>query len=118
MASNNCPENLRSPHEDALSAECGAEELEALESDVKQMAQKILEYRETLPDRLKSTLASILAAQRPLVPVVPDPGSSQTTNPGAFPGLLFRLFVLGGFLGFWVFLNLNICIPLQKFLGQ
>ncbi|PQM35352.1 uncharacterized protein Pyn_37287 [Prunus yedoensis var. nudiflora] len=41
------------------------EELEVLECEVKEMAEKILEYRATLPDQLKNTFASILAAQKP-----------------------------------------------------
>ncbi|KAK7340227.1 hypothetical protein VNO77_20925 [Canavalia gladiata] len=43
-------------------------ELERLESDVKQMAHKILEYRATLPDQLNTTLRSILDAHRPFIP--------------------------------------------------
>ncbi|KAI4355060.1 hypothetical protein L6164_003873 [Bauhinia variegata] len=75
MASNSNMET----HEEARRSGCGPgedpcpEELEALESDVKQMAQKILKDRETLPDQLKTTLASVLAAQRPLVLEVSDP---------------------------------------------
>ncbi|KAJ4726940.1 Eukaryotic translation initiation factor 3 subunit C like [Melia azedarach] len=67
-------------------AECGSgeseaeeEELEKLESDVKQMAQKILEYRAALPDQLKNTFASILSAQRPVFP-----GSESWLEPGLF----------------------------------
>ncbi|KAI4328782.1 hypothetical protein L6164_021112 [Bauhinia variegata] len=65
-------------HEATRSSECVPggdpcpEELEILESDLKQMAQKILNYRETLPDQIKAILASVLAAQRPLVSEVPD----------------------------------------------
>ncbi|BAT83671.1 uncharacterized protein LOC124844461 [Vigna umbellata] len=44
-------------------------EVEKLESDLKQMAQKILEYRTTLPDQLSSTLRSILDAHRPYLPL-------------------------------------------------
>lgn len=44
-------------------------EVEKLESDLKQMAQKILEYRTTLPDELSSTLRSILDAHRPYLPL-------------------------------------------------
>ncbi|CAJ1817829.1 unnamed protein product [Sphenostylis stenocarpa] len=43
-------------------------EVEKLESDLKQMAQKILEYRTTLPDQLSSALRSILDAHRPYLP--------------------------------------------------
>uniref|UniRef100_A0A2N9FIR8 Uncharacterized protein n=1 Tax=Fagus sylvatica TaxID=28930 RepID=A0A2N9FIR8_FAGSY len=53
------------------------DEVEKLESDVKQMAQKLLEYRTTLPDQLRSILTSVLTAQRP---VFPDP--SEPPNPG------------------------------------
>ncbi|NP_001235702.1 uncharacterized protein LOC100526900 [Glycine max] len=48
-------------------------ELERLESDLKQMAHKILDYRTTLPDQLNSTLRSILDAQRPFL----SPGASE-----------------------------------------
>ncbi|KAI3800523.1 hypothetical protein L1987_28614 [Smallanthus sonchifolius] len=37
-----------------------------LEEDVKLMAEKIAEFRDTLPDQLQNTLASILSAQRPV----------------------------------------------------
>lgn len=50
------------------------EELEKLESEAKEMAKRILEYRTTLPDQLKATLASILSAQRLVLPVM-DAGS-------------------------------------------
>ncbi|XP_020219085.1 uncharacterized protein LOC109802226 [Cajanus cajan] len=43
-------------------------EVERLESDLEQMAHKILEYRTTLPDQLSATLRSILDAHRPLLP--------------------------------------------------
>ncbi|KAL6323500.1 hypothetical protein AAG906_039075 [Vitis piasezkii] len=42
-----------------------AEELEELEADVKEMAQKVRHYRTTLPDQLKATFTSILSSQRP-----------------------------------------------------
>lgn len=55
--------------EDARSSEEEEEEeVEKLEADVKEMAHKILEYRATLPDQLRTTLASALAAQRPVSP--------------------------------------------------
>ncbi|XP_042511771.1 uncharacterized protein LOC122086927 isoform X2 [Macadamia integrifolia] len=44
------------------------EEVEKLEVEVKQMAQKIVHYRKTLPDQFKKSVASVLAAQRPLLP--------------------------------------------------
>ncbi|KAK7295041.1 hypothetical protein RJT34_17944 [Clitoria ternatea] len=48
-------------------------EVEKLESDLKLMAHKILEYRSTLPDQLNATLRSILDAHRPFLP----PGASE-----------------------------------------
>ncbi|KAI5647242.1 hypothetical protein M9H77_33247 [Catharanthus roseus] len=65
------------------------EEVEKLEAEVNEMAQKILNYRTTLPDQLKSTLASILVSQRPVIGTnldsVPEsqPGTSNVPNPDA-----------------------------------
>ncbi|KAK6142815.1 hypothetical protein DH2020_023163 [Rehmannia glutinosa] len=50
------------------------------------MAEKILEYRTTLPDQLSSTLSSLLASQRPVSPAhFVDEGSEPETRtlPGA-----------------------------------
>ncbi|KAL3814840.1 hypothetical protein ACJIZ3_016108 [Penstemon smallii] len=44
------------------------------------MAQRILEYRDTLPDQLSSTISSLLASQRPVLPthlVQPESGPTQ-----------------------------------------
>ncbi|GER26437.1 hypothetical protein STAS_02085 [Striga asiatica] len=43
------------------------EEVLKLEEEVHQMAQKILEYRTTLPDQFSSTLRSVLASARPVL---------------------------------------------------
>lgn len=43
-------------------------EIEELEREVKGMAEKILERRRTMPDRILESLSSHLVAQRPLVP--------------------------------------------------
>lgn len=70
------------------------EEVEKLEAEVNEMAQKILNYRTTLPDQLKSTLASILVSQRPVIGTnldsVPEsqPGTSNVPYPGIFLGFL------------------------------
>ncbi|XWS32194.1 hypothetical protein CRYUN_Cryun23aG0139500 [Craigia yunnanensis] len=59
------------------------EDLEELESDVKKMAEKILEYRATIPDQLKITLDSILSTQRPNFSRIDDgsePGPSAEHN--------------------------------------
>ncbi|KAI3863704.1 hypothetical protein MKW98_031296 [Papaver atlanticum] len=63
------------------------EVVKALEVEVKQMAKSILEYRQTLPDQLKKSLATLLVAQRPssVEPVeedFPSPLTSQTLVPG------------------------------------
>ncbi|KAI9110040.1 hypothetical protein K1719_019081 [Acacia pycnantha] len=87
-------------HEDAPSSEgglgdgdedSGTDELEKLESDVKQMAQEIMERRSTLSEQLKSTLALVLAAQRPLVPEFSDVGHPEAPNSGGSEqGILMR----------------------------
>lgn len=101
MALNDPPKTLESRVE-FRGAECGSgeseheeEELENLEFDVKKMAQKILEYRATLPDQLKDTFASILSAQRPVLPgfvCVSEAGPSGKANPGSisFPGFSLK----------------------------
>ncbi|OIW01120.1 hypothetical protein TanjilG_25228 [Lupinus angustifolius] len=43
-------------------------DIETLESDIKQMAHKLLQYRSTLPDQLNNTLVSLLATHRPHFP--------------------------------------------------
>ncbi|OAY49178.1 uncharacterized protein LOC110614762 [Manihot esculenta] len=62
------------------------EELEKLESEAKEMAKRILEYRTTLPDQLKANLASILSAQRLVLPVM-DAGSDFGPFDQCTPGL-------------------------------
>ncbi|KAJ0052455.1 uncharacterized protein LOC116142612 [Pistacia vera] len=93
MALNDPPKTLET-RVDIRGAECGSgesepeeEDLEKLESDVKQMAQKILEYRATLPDQLKNTFASILSSQRPVLPgfesgLEPGPSRDHNTDSG------------------------------------
>ena len=49
-------------------ATAGEDELQKLESQVKRMAEEILERRSTLSYHLKTTLASILALHRPVLP--------------------------------------------------
>lgn len=94
MALNDPPKTLET-RVDIRGAECGSgesepeeEDLQKLESDVKQMAQKILEYRATLPDQLKSTFASILSSQRPVLSGFEsesEPGPSGEHNRGSCP---------------------------------
>lgn len=94
MALNDPPKTLKT-RVDIRGAECGSgesepeeEDVQKLESDVKQMAQKILEYRATLPDQLKSTFASILSSQRPVLSGFEsesEPGPSGEHNRGSCP---------------------------------
>ncbi|XP_009346971.2 uncharacterized protein LOC103938667 [Pyrus x bretschneideri] len=53
---------------------------EELERQVQEMAKKILEYRAILPDQLKNTLASILAAHRPAISDRSGPGTSGASS--------------------------------------
>ncbi|CAN1308749.1 hypothetical protein LINPERPRIM_LOCUS27485 [Linum perenne] len=57
-------------------------DLEELADEVHQMATKIQEYRATLPDQLKTTLASLLSSQRPLMPNI---DSSEASGPESIP---------------------------------
>ncbi|CAK9319061.1 unnamed protein product [Citrullus colocynthis] len=51
-------------------------ELEELELEVKQMAQRILHYRSTLSAQLKSSFFSLLESSRPLAVGASEPGIS------------------------------------------
>lgn len=55
------------------------EELLKLEEEVENMAQKILEFRTTLPGQLNSTVSSVLVSQRPVLPThLVDEGDPET----------------------------------------
>lgn len=65
-------------------------DVEKLELDVRQMAQKISEYRQTLPDNLKNTLDSVLS---PYIPILPNIYSGSDHPPPSrltIAGFLFR----------------------------
>ncbi|KAH7522609.1 hypothetical protein FEM48_Zijuj07G0156700 [Ziziphus jujuba var. spinosa] len=82
------------------------EELDRLEMEVKEMAQKILHYRATLPDQLKDTLVSVLAAQRPVLPHGSDPCPSGDPKPGTlFLTLRFAYFLTQKMTSFLVVLE-------------
>ncbi|CAL5340038.1 unnamed protein product [Camellia sinensis] len=55
-------------HNNENENEIEEEEVEKLEAEVKGMGEKIVEYRNSVPDQLKNALASTLVAQRPLLP--------------------------------------------------
>ncbi|XP_022770425.1 uncharacterized protein LOC111313861 [Durio zibethinus] len=84
MALNNILKTLetRIGNRPAESEPGSEEDLEELESDVKKMAEKILECRATIPDQLKITLDSILSPQRPNLPGIhgSEPGPSAEHN--------------------------------------
>ncbi|KAF9668953.1 hypothetical protein SADUNF_Sadunf14G0057100 [Salix dunnii] len=89
MSSNNPAQIIRSPEKPESESDIEEEDeemekLEKLETEVKQMAKKILEHRTTLPDQLKTTVASLLSSQRPILPHFDsssDPGPSGELNP-------------------------------------
>ncbi|CAM9002638.1 unnamed protein product [Rhodiola kirilowii] len=72
MASSGTLENRSEEEETHL------DDLEELESEVNAMARKIMEYRSSLPEQLKSRFASLIEAQRPVIKL-PDflPGPSD-----------------------------------------
>ncbi|KAF8412254.1 hypothetical protein HHK36_000214 [Tetracentron sinense] len=78
---------LDGSHENRSSEDHGNnDELEELEVEVKQMAQTILHYRTMLPGQFKNTFASVIAAQRSVLPHFGDtaePGISGVRNPDA-----------------------------------
>jgi len=77
-----------------------SEELERLESDLKELSHKILEFRSTLPDQLKSTLLSVLQSQRPFLPQL----NSGTLHPFLYSRVFFSLSPqIEFFLSFFIF---------------
>ncbi|KAL8541198.1 hypothetical protein ACS0TY_002450 [Phlomoides rotata] len=74
MSSEHCNDNASDLQETAEE-----EELLKLEEEVENMAQKILEYRTTLPVQLNSTVSSVLVSQRPVLPThLVDEGDPET----------------------------------------
>ncbi|WJX83302.1 hypothetical protein P8452_65972 [Trifolium repens] len=67
-------------HEAAECEEDLNSEIEKLEFHLKEMGQKILEYRATLPDHLKSTFLSVLDSQRPFLPELNSGASEQNIS--------------------------------------
>ncbi|KAL0339423.1 UNVERIFIED_CONTAM: hypothetical protein Sangu_1464400 [Sesamum angustifolium] len=70
---------------DAADLQEAAEEEEVLklEEEIEKMAQKVLEYRTTLPDQLTSNLSSLLAFQRPVLPthLIDEVAEPETRTP-------------------------------------
>ncbi|XP_019159333.1 PREDICTED: uncharacterized protein LOC109156016 [Ipomoea nil] len=83
MSGQTLPETQGSQDEEEMEEE----ELGNLEEEVTQMAEKVAEYRATLPDQLKTTLASLLAAQRPALQMhfdvasLPQPAPASDLGP-------------------------------------
>ncbi|XP_077226016.1 uncharacterized protein LOC143859209 [Tasmannia lanceolata] len=63
--------------ENPSSEDPNEEEIQKLEHEVKDMAQRILHFRKTLPDLFKKTLESHLTAQRPLLSENLNGGASE-----------------------------------------
>jgi hypothetical protein len=72
-------------------------DLEKLESDVKQMAKKISEYRQTLPDHLRNTLDSALSSH---IPVFPNIDSGSDPLPSSCLTIAGRFLLCSFFFGF------------------
>ncbi|KAL3536823.1 hypothetical protein ACH5RR_000189 [Cinchona calisaya] len=61
------------------------DEIEKLQAEVKEMAEKILNFRITFPGQLKSILSSILASQRPILLTHFDSGSDSHSGSSNYP---------------------------------
>ncbi|OWM64240.1 uncharacterized protein LOC116200500 [Punica granatum] len=72
--------------EDAEMESESEEELRRLESEVKQMAEKILHFRRTLPDQLKDAFSLLASAHRPELPPV-ELGSAAGPSSSSHQGL-------------------------------
>ncbi|XP_071717484.1 uncharacterized protein [Rutidosis leptorrhynchoides] len=68
-------------------------EIENIEQDLKLMSQKIVEFRDILPNQLEINLASILSAQRPVSfnqSEIDPRNLSCTPNPGSENGIVIE----------------------------
>ncbi|XP_015064576.1 uncharacterized protein LOC107009743 [Solanum pennellii] len=76
-------EMLSQPQQQILERNDYVSELEEIEEEVNQMAERIAEYRGTISVQLKTTVSSILTAQRPVLGTRFDDGSeSQSGSSG------------------------------------
>uniref|UniRef100_A0A7N1A8A3 Uncharacterized protein n=1 Tax=Kalanchoe fedtschenkoi TaxID=63787 RepID=A0A7N1A8A3_KALFE len=64
----------------------GLDDVEELESEVNEMARKIMEYRSSLPELLKAGFASLLEARIPVV-ALPDKETGASDKDGALRNL-------------------------------
>lgn len=67
-------------------------DVEKLESDVRQMAKKISEYRQTLPDHLRNTLDSALSSHRPVFPNFSSGSDPLPSSRLTIAGFFFHYF--------------------------
>ena len=104
MASKKAPEPEDLETEEGEGDE--SQEVEKLESELKEMSEKILHYRATLPDKLKDTFVSLLTAQRPILPEASEPGTSGDQNPGTVFFFSFSLLLLVRVLS-WFYLHVS-----------
>ncbi|XP_004231184.4 uncharacterized protein [Solanum lycopersicum] len=76
-------EMLSQPQQQILERNDYVSELEEIEEEVNQMAERIAEYRGTISVQLKTTVSSVLTAQRPVLGTHFDDGSeSQSGSSG------------------------------------
>lgn len=66
------------PRRDDAQLAADEEQVLKLELELEETAQKLLDYRTTLPGKLSSTISSLLQSQRPVLPFPDsDAGVSQ-----------------------------------------
>ncbi|KAL3640855.1 hypothetical protein CASFOL_015823 [Castilleja foliolosa] len=79
-------------NDDAADLHEKEEEVLKLAEEVEQIAEKVIEYRTTLPEQLRSTLSSYLVSQRPVLPTRlvnggPDSYTRTLTGPDSEAGV-------------------------------
>ncbi|TMW81917.1 hypothetical protein EJD97_007410, partial [Solanum chilense] len=77
--------NAESTQKQILERNDYVSELEEMEEEVNQMAERIAEYRGTISVQLKTTVSSILTAQRPVLDTHFDDGSESQSGSSGDP---------------------------------
>ncbi|KAH0733226.1 hypothetical protein KY290_002278 [Solanum tuberosum] len=78
-------EMLSQPQQQILEQNDDVSELEEIEEEVNQMAERIAEYRGAISVQLKTTVSSILTAQRPVLGTHFDDGSESQSGSSGDP---------------------------------
>ncbi|KAH0766298.1 hypothetical protein KY285_002169 [Solanum tuberosum] len=76
---------LSQPQQQILEKNDDVSELEEIEEEVNQMAERIAEYRGAISAQLKTTVSSILTAQRPVLGTHFDDGSESQSGSSGDP---------------------------------